>query len=311
MIGAGHIALIGPTASGKSSVALEVARRLGSVELLSIDSMQVYREMDIGTAKPSPAEQTEVPHHLIDLADPADDFHLGLFLEAFDAALAGVEERGNSAILVGGTGLYLQTVVDRFELPGRFPEVRDAIEAEPDTRALHARLAALDPVAAGRMEPNNRRRVVRALEVAEGSGRPFSSFGPGVDAYPEIGFSLVGIRLPRPVIDQRIDARYEQQMADGFLGEVEALIARPGGLGTTARQALGYRELLGHIEDDVALPEALRQARFRTRRFARRQERWFRRDPRIRWLDAENPVAIIDEVLRDCERARSQAKGRS
>ncbi|HEX8804575.1 MAG TPA: tRNA (adenosine(37)-N6)-dimethylallyltransferase MiaA, partial [Acidimicrobiales bacterium] len=172
-----HAALVGTTASGKSALALAVARRRPDVELVSVDSMQVYRGMDVGTAKPTPAERAEVPHHMIDVADPWDDFTVTRFQAGVRAALAGVDARGHRALLVGGTGLYLRAVVDDLDIPGRFPAARAELEAEPDTPALHRRLAGLDPVAAGRMEPTNRRRVVRALEVTLGSGRPFSSYG--------------------------------------------------------------------------------------------------------------------------------------
>lgn len=284
-----HKALVGTTASGKSAVALALARRCPEIELVSIDSMQVYRGMDIGTAKPTPAEQAEVPHHLIDVADPWEDFTVARFQAAFRTALADIEARGRRALLVGGTGLHLRAVVDDLEIPGRFPEARAEVEAVNDTGALHRRLAALDPVAAGRIERENRRRVVRALEVTVGSGRPFSSFGPGLEAYPETSFELWGIALPAEVVAARIEARYRQQMADGFLDEVRDLVEHPLGLSRTARQALGYRELLAHVEDGLALDEALALAVTRTRQFARRQRAWFRRDPRIRWIDVEDP----------------------
>lgn len=295
-----HAALVGPTASGKSALALAIARERGDVELVSADSMQVYRGMDVGTAKPSPAERAEVPHHLIDIVDPADEYTVARFRRDVDATLDGIEARGRRALLVGGTGLYVQAVVDELDIPGRYPEVRAELEAEADTAALHRRLAALDPVAATRMEPTNRRRIVRALEVSLGSGRPFSSFGPGLARYPPSPFVLLGVALPRPVVDRRIEERYDQQLADGFVEEVRALAARPAGLSATARQALGYRELLAHVEDGLPLDEAVDQARVRTRRFARRQERWFRRDPRIRWHDAsDNPMAVLPSLLRD------------
>ena len=195
-----HLAIVGATASGKSALALALARHLGDAEIVSLDSMQVYRGMDIGTAKPTPAERAEVPHHLIDVADPWDDFTVADFQALFHQALAGIEARGHRALLVGGTGLYLRAVVDDLEIPGRYPEVRATVESEPDTVALHRRLDELDPVAAGRMEPTNRRRVVRALEVTLGSGQPFSSFGPGLETYPESRFRLVGIAPePRPL----------------------------------------------------------------------------------------------------------------
>lgn len=295
-------ALLGPTASGKSALALEYARRHPEVELVSVDSMQVYREMDIGTAKPSPAERAEVPHHLIDLVDPDEEFTVAQFKAAFDAAVAEVESRGRRALLVGGTGLYLRAVVDDLEIPGRFAEVREELEAEPCTRALHDRLRELDPVAAGRMEPTNRRRIVRALEVTVGSGRPFSSFGPGLDAYPATEVVLVGLRVDRDELDRRIEARYRRQLDDGFLDEVRRLHDRPAGVSRTARQALGYKELIDHLEGRCSLDGAVDRAITRTRQYARRQERWFRRDPRIVWIDAasgHNALAALEALLED------------
>jgi len=281
-----HLALVGPTASGKSALALEAARRLPDVELVTVDSMQVYRGMDVGTAKPTAAEQAEVPHHLLDLADPSEDFSLTRFQAAAAAALADIEARGKRALLVGGTGLYLRAVVDRLDVPGQFPEVRADLDADPDTEGLHRRLAELDPVAAGRMEPTNRRRVVRALEVTLGSGRPFSSFGPGLEAHPTTSVRMLGVWLPRPVIAARIASRVDEMVDAGLVEEVRALAARPHGLSRTARQALGYREVLKHVEDGIPLAEALDETVRRTRTFARRQRVWFRRDPRITWFGA-------------------------
>jgi tRNA dimethylallyltransferase len=284
-----HAALVGTTASGKSALALAMARRDPTIELVSVDSMQVYRRMDIGTAKPTAAERAEVPHHLLDLAEPWEDFAVADFQAAFRAALAGIEARGHRALLVGGTGLYLRAVVDDLEIPGRFPEARAEVEAEGDTTVLHGRLRDLDPVAAGRMEPTNRRRVVRALEVTLGSGRPFSSYGPGLEAYPATRFRLVGVALPLATVDVRIAARYRQQLADGFLDEARALLADSRGVSRTAAQALGYRELFAHLAGECALDDALDLAVRRTRRFARRQRSWFARDPRISWLAVEGP----------------------
>lgn len=264
--------------------------------------MQVYRGMDIGTAKPTRAERAEVPHHLIDLVDPWEEFTVAEFQRAFRAALAAIEARGHRALLVGGTGLYLRAVIDGLEIPGRFPAVRAALEAEPDTGLLHRRLAELDPVAAGRMERSNRRRVLRALEVTLGSGRPFSSYGPGLDTYPPSPYLLVGLRVPREELDERIAARYQHQLEAGLLEEVCRLAADPRGLSRTARQALGYKELLDHLEGRCTLEEALDAAVTRTRRFARRQERWFRRDPRVVWIDASsghNPVGELATLLGD------------
>jgi tRNA dimethylallyltransferase len=251
--------------------------------------MCVYRTMDIGTAKPSRAERAEVPYHLLDLVDPDEEFTLSRFQAEARDVLAGVEGRGHRALLVGGTGLYLRAIVDQLSVPGRFPDVATALEAEAGTpggtERLHARLTALDPTAAARMEPTNRRRVVRALEVTVGAGRPFSSFGPGLEAYPPTPFTLVGIRFDPGVHDARIERRFAELLDRGLLDEVRALAARPGGLSRTARQALGYRELLAHVEEGVPLDDAVAEAKRRTRAFARRQWAWFRRDPRISWLD--------------------------
>ncbi len=302
------MALVGTTATGKSALALEVARHDGAVEIVTVDSMQVYRGMDIGTDKPSAAEQAEVPHHLLDVTDVWDDFTVARYAVAARRAIAEIEARGHRALLVGGTGLYLRAVVDDLAVPGRFPEARAEIEAEPDTIALHHRLAALDPTAAARMEPTNRRRVVRALEVTVGSGRPFSSYGPGLDAYPATRFHLVGITLPHEVVAARIEARYRRQMADGFLEEARRLLAEPRGLSRTAGQALGYRELYDHLRGDCGLDEALERAVRRTRRFARRQRSWFRRDPRIRWLGAlDDPQALLPGLAAELATADAAA----
>ena len=281
--------LVGPTASGKSALAVEVARRTGG-EILAVDSMAVYRGMDIGTATPSASERAGIAHHLIDLVDPGDPFTLVDYQAAFDAAMADLGRRGVTPVIAGGTGLYLRAAVDRLTPPPRYPEVEADLDAEADTEALHRRLVELDPVAAGRMEPTNRRRVLRALSVTIGGGTPFSEYGPGLDVYPEVPYRMVGIEIERHEMDERIDDRYRRQMADGFLDEVRALADRP--LSHTAAQALGYKELLAHLRGEATLDDALERARSRTRRFARRQQRWFRRDPRIEWL----PFGPIDTM---------------
>jgi tRNA dimethylallyltransferase len=282
-------------------VALQLAADLG-LEIVSVDSMQVYRGMDIGTAKPSAADQAAVKHHLIDLADPAEDFTVTRFQEAFRLAIGDIEARGRRALLVGGTGLYVRAVVDELAPPGQFPHVKQELETEPDTAALHARLRALDPAAADRMEPTNRRRIVRALEVTIGSGRPFSTFGPGLDAYPPTRFRLAGLWLPRPVVAERIAARVRTMIDDGLAEEAQRLDGRGTGLSRTARQALGYKEFLDGLPPDQAADETIR----RTRAFARRQRVWFRRDPRITWFGARsNPFAVLPALLGDWSRCLS------
>ncbi|MDQ2754663.1 MAG: tRNA (adenosine(37)-N6)-dimethylallyltransferase MiaA [Actinomycetota bacterium] len=298
-----HLALVGCTASGKSSLAMAAARALGDVEIVTVDSMQVYRGMDIGTAKPSRSDRIEVPHHLLDLADPAEDWDLATWCVAADDAIASVERRGHRALLVGGTGMYFQALVDGWKPPGRYPEVAAELAAESDTVGLHRRLAALDPVAASRMEPANRRRVLRALEVTVASGRPFSTFGPGVAAFTQTAWRLAGIWLPRPVVAARIAARFEAMLGAGLVEEIRVLGAHPGGLSRTARQALGYRELLQHLEEGAPLEAMVEEAVRRTRAFARRQRVWWRRDPRIAWYGAaENPFAVLPALLGDWRR---------
>jgi len=287
------------TASGKSALAHEAARCSGGdLEICSIDSMQVYRGMDIGTAKPTAEQRAEVRYHLLDLADPADDLSVAEFQAAARTALDDIAERGRRALLVGGSALHLRAVIDDLTIPARYPEVRAELDAEPDTARLHARLGELDPVAAGRMTPTNRRRVLRALEVTVGSGRAFSSYGPGLTHHGTTPFDLAGVRLPAEVVAERITRRYAEQLEAGFVEEVRTLATRPAGLGPTARQALGYRQLLDHVEHGRPLDEALDDAVRRTRRFARRQRAWFRRDPRICWFDADdNPLAVLPALL--------------
>jgi tRNA dimethylallyltransferase len=287
------VAVVGPTASGKSAVAIAAAEQLGDVELVSVDSMQVYRGMDVGTAKPTPAERARVRHHLLDVVDPTHDHTVAEFQGAYRAAVADLEARHRRAILVGGTGLYHRAAIDDLDLPGEWPAIRSRLCDEAGrigAPAMHARLRVLDPVAAERMEPSNVRRIVRALEVCEGSARPFSSFGPGLDAYPPTSVPQVGLRWERDALSARIEQRVRRMLDDGLLDEVRDLSER--GFSRTAAQALGYRELLGYLRGEVGFDEAVELTIVRTRQFAVRQLRWFQRDPRVRWVDIESdPVA--------------------
>ena len=286
-----RLAIVGSTASGKSALALAACQSRPGFEVVSVDAMQVYRGMDIGTAKPTPAERHDVRHHLIDLVPHTDEFALADFQRAGVPVEADLATRGVMGIAVGGTGLYLRSIVDRLSLPGQWPTVRQTLESEPDTEVLHRRLAELDPLAATRMERTNRRRIVRALEVTIGSSRPFSSFGPGLDHYPDHGVVQIGLRWTRAVLTARIDERVRMMIAGGFVDEVGELLAN-GPLSRTASQALGYREIAAHLDGRRSLDEAVEDTVLHTRQFAVRQERWFRRDPRIRWIDVVNdPVA--------------------
>lgn len=287
------LVVVGPTASGKSAVAVDLATRFGDTEVVSADAMAVYRGMDVGTAKPTVDERAGIAHHLIDEVDPSEDYTVARFADRVAEVIEAVEGRGRSVLVVGGTGLYVRAVVDDFTVPPRYPTIRAELEADPDTAALHRQLGRLDPDAAAKILPSNRRRIVRALEVCLGSGTPFSSFGPGVDHYGPTRFLLAGLDIDRETMDARIDRRYDQQLADGFLDEVRGLVDQ--GLSPTAGQALGYRELAAHLRGECTLGEALEEAKRRTRRFARRQQRWFRRDPRIRWFPATDD-ALTDRL---------------
>jgi tRNA dimethylallyltransferase len=279
------VVILGPTASGKSDVAMAAALATPGTEIVAVDAMQVYRGMDIGTAKPTPADRAAVPHHCLDLVEPIAEMSVTEFRDASDAAVAGIDARGGQPLLVAGTGLYLTAILDRLELPGTWPEVRAELESELDTAVLYGRLRELDLPASLKIAPSNRRRVVRALEVTLGSGRRFSSFGPGVGAFPPTDAVQIGIRWPRAALVDRIERRVHDMMDRGLLDEVIRLGAT--GLSITARQALGYKELLDHIEGDASLDDAVAAIIVRTRQFAVRQERWFRRDPRVRWVDID------------------------
>jgi len=274
-------AIVGPTAVGKSEVAVEVAERVGA-EIVSVDSMQIYRGMDAGTAKPSSELRARVRHHLLDVVEPDHWLTVAEFQSLAREAIQEIAARGRLPLLVGGSGLYFRAVVDDLEFPPRAPEIRRALETEAEevgARALHERLAELDPTAAARIEPDNLRRTVRALEVIEVTGRPFSD-NDSWERYESVyELAVAGLRRPREELWARIEERVDRMLAAGLVEEARALDDR--GLGPTARQALGYRQVLDESVDDVR--EGIIRA---TKRFARRQESWFKADPRITLFDA-------------------------
>ena len=290
-----HLGLVGPTTSGKTdvSIALALMRIEEGVptEIVSCDSMQVYRGMDVGTAKPTISERRGIRHHMIDVVDPTSEFNLPSFISGVNTALDAVEQRGATAILAGGTGLYFRGVVDGFSPPPHFPEIVAELEGEISTDELTRRLDDVDPVALKRIPPGNRRRIVRALEVTIGTGSPFSSFGTNLDELPETPFVLTGLWPTREAITSRIAQRYESQMESGLLSEAQRLADLGDDLSRTAAKALGYRELMEYLRGESTLERALETARVRTRKFAVRQQRWFRRDSRIEWFDPPSDAA--------------------
>ncbi len=292
------VALVGATATGKSALAHSIALESnGDIEILSVDAMTVYRGMDLATAKPTSRDRDEVHYHLLDLVDASEEFTLAQFQAHAREAADAVWMLGGSVLYVGGTGLYGRAVLDNLEIPGQFPEVRVELErsAEVDLEGLYVELERLDPVAASRMERTNARRVVRALEVTRGAQRPFSSFGAGLRTYPAARVVQVGLRADFAILDQRIEQRFLEWMQMGLVDEVSRLLESPAGLSRTARQAVGYREILRHLEDGAPLEDCVRDAITASKRLARRQRSWFERDPRIEWF--EDPTLARQRIL--------------
>jgi tRNA dimethylallyltransferase len=291
------IVILGPTASGKSDAAMAAAQANGNTHIVVCDAMQVYKRMDIGTAKPTTEDQQLVEHHCIDLVAPSARFTVSDYQKDARAAVAKVHELGANALVVAGTGLYLTSLIDELSFPGEWPAVRAELQREPDVAALYRHLKALDPVAAKNIERSNRRRIERALEVCIGSGKPFSDNAPGTGAYPDNGVVQIGLLWPRDVLVKRVESRVKAMLQRGFLEEV-AQLRKDGAMSQTARQALGYAELNRHLDGKCTLDQAVGDIVTHTRQFAVRQERWFRRDPRIRWVHIEkDPVTEIAPIL--------------
>ena len=298
------VAVVGPTAAGKSALAVSLALALGG-EVINADSMQLYRGMDIGTAKLTAHERHGVPHHLLDIWDVRQTASVAGYQRLARAAIDDVAARGQVPILVGGSGLYIRGALGDLNFPGTDPAVRERLEAElaaGGAPALHARLAGLDPAAAAAILPSNGRRIVRALEVIEISGRPFTATLPGYESScPTV---QIGVRVPRDELDRRIAARVDGMWAGGFEDEVRRLERAGLRDGRTASRALGYAQMLRYLAGEWTLTQARDETARATRRFARRQESWFRRDPRITWLDAatSTDAGVVDD-LADAARA--------
>ncbi|TFC62528.1 tRNA (adenosine(37)-N6)-dimethylallyltransferase MiaA [Cryobacterium sp. TMB1-7] len=296
------VVIVGPTGTGKSELSLDVAERLIAAgrpaEIVNADAMQLYRGMDIGTAKLAPAERRGVPHHLLDVLDVADEATVARYQVEARAAVTGILDRGAVPILVGGSGLYVSSVVYDFQFPGTDPVLRARLEAELVDQGpglMYDRLKAVDPGAAARIGASNGRRLVRALEVVELTGAPHTAALPGDPVYWMPAVTL-GLRLPREVLTPRLDARVDRMWTAGLVEEVRALI--PAGLegGVTASRAIGYAQALGQVHGTMSQADAVEATQQLTRRYARRQVSWFKRDPHTHWIDADDADRVDQAV---------------
>lgn len=296
--------LIGCTASGKSRVGLEIARRLGTA-IISIDSMKIYRRMDIGTAKPSAEVRREIPHHLIDVVEPSDAFSVARYLELADEAIRNLAACGLPVLAVGGTMLYVRGLTAGvFEGPGADPDLRSTIRRRAEqegTAALHAELAKVDPVSAERIHPNDLRRIERALEVYRLTGTPISRLQTQwVGDESPYECRLVALRRPKEEENKRINARVKRMIDAGLVEEVRGLLAEPAGIGEQAAQAVGYAEIIAHLRGEMTFEEAAEKIKINSRRLAKSQRTWMKRMPDIHWVevaDEDRPEQLAARVL--------------
>ncbi len=288
------LVIVGPTASGKTDAALVAALAIGGGEVLSVDSMQVYRGMDVGTAKPTEAERRGVRHHLIDVVDPTEPFTVARFVESADAVIADAAARRVPLVATGGTPLYYKALFEGlFEGPGADEAVRARLRALPDNE-LARRLGEVDPEAGSRIHPNDHKRLVRALEVYELTGRPISSFQTAWAAQAwRHRAAWIGLDWDKDALNRRINARVKAMIAAGWVDEVRRLLAAHGSLSHTAAEATGYRELIDHLAGKVTLDEAVEQIKIATRQLARRQMKWFRRFREVKWVAGDRPADAV------------------
>ncbi|HSZ56138.1 MAG TPA: tRNA (adenosine(37)-N6)-dimethylallyltransferase MiaA [Tepidisphaeraceae bacterium] len=292
------LVILGPTASGKSALALDIARRIGG-EILSVDSMQVYRGMDIGTAKPSALEQSEVRHHLIDVVDPNESFTVARFVELAETAIGGAAARSAPLVVTGGTPLYYKALFEGlFDGPPGDLEIRRRLRLLPNEELMR-RLTLVDPAAIGRIHVNDSKRLVRALEVHELTGKPISSFqtewANGKLRHDAV---WIGLSWERELLNRRVNARVKAMLAAGWLEETRGLLERYGSLSPTAQEATGYHELIEHLQGRVSLDDASERIKIATRQLARRQMKWFRRWMQVNWIAGDRAVGgLADEVF--------------
>jgi tRNA dimethylallyltransferase len=287
------VAVVGATASGKTSLSLDLAERLDG-EIVNTDAMQVYRGMDVGTAKLPEAERRGIPHHLLDTLDVRDPATVAQFQAWAREAIADLRSRERAAVLVGGSALYTRAIIDRFEFPGTDAGVRATLEnelAELGPHRLHDRLAGLDPEAAAKIIPENGRRTVRALEVIALTGRPYTASLPTLE-YADPRTVQIGVDIDRPTLDARIEQRVDHMFEAGFCDEVDRLLKDGLAEGRTASRAIGYAQVASYLRGELSLAEARERTTSATRRFARRQDSWFRKDPRIVWVRFDDPDRV-------------------
>ena len=298
------ICIVGPTAVGKTEIAIQLAQHLDA-EIVSLDSRQIYRGMDIGTAKPTPDQQQAVPHHLIDCVEVDQPFSVAEYQRLADTAIAEIQERGKRTTAVGGAGLYFRGIIDGlFDGPGADAEIRSKFQREADEYgnvALHERLRRCDPEAANRVHPNNLVRVIRALEVYELTGKPISAFQQQWETNePRYPFRVFGLNMSREVLYRRIEDRVDQMVEIGLIEEVKWLLDQGYPRNCIAMQSFGYKELIDHLDGMRTFDEAISLLKQNTRQFAKRQLTWFRNDPRIEWLDTSqfsSMEGIVDNLI--------------
>jgi len=299
--------LTGPTAGGKTAVGVELARRIGA-EIVSLDSMAVYRGMDIGTAKPTAAERRQVPHHLVDILEPHEEISLAQYIAAAQRSIDQIKARGREVLFVGGTPLYLKGLLRGiFRGPPADWDLRRRLAEQAETQGpdfLHRRLAAVDPAAADRLHPNDTRRLIRALEVYEKTGRPISDLQREFDvARPADACRVFVLQWPTDELNARIDRRVDAMFAAGLVDEVRTLLGRPQPLSKTAAQAVGYREVIEHLRGERGLSETIELVKTHTRRFAKRQRTWFRSLSECRFVPGEDPIEPAEVARRIAENA--------
>ncbi|MEW5706076.1 MAG: tRNA (adenosine(37)-N6)-dimethylallyltransferase MiaA [Actinomycetota bacterium] len=303
------IAIVGPTATGKSNVAIELAKRIDG-EIISADSMQIYKGMDIGTAKVTPDEMNGIPHHLIDIISPAEPFSVAEYQKLARRIIDEISERGKIPILVGGTGLYVRSVIDKLEFPSG--EISSKVRRQLEQRAklegsevLYKELIEKDPKAAEIVHPNNVRRIIRALEIIELTGKPFSYYHSEWKSRESIyDLAIFGLTMDRKLLYERIDRRVDKMIEAGLIDEVKELQSKGYEKFLTSQQAIGYKELIRYLKGESSLEEAIDIIKSRTRQYAKRQLTWFRADPRIKWIDVtrKTPAEVADEIINELKK---------